>query len=136
MPSIRSCVVCVDKDQLLAIELQDPATGHKFWSLPGGRVEPGESPQESGVRETLEETGYTVTLTSHAYINEYMFRWDASDFHCRTHWFSANLAQIDPVPVNDATYILQTKWLALPDSRQMFDYHPAIVAALNRLLPK
>jgi 8-oxo-dGTP diphosphatase len=32
-----------------------------LWSIPGGRIEPGESDQEAVVREILEETGLEVT---------------------------------------------------------------------------
>ncbi|GAA3105745.1 hypothetical protein GCM10017600_79680 [Streptosporangium carneum] len=35
--------------------------GQGLWSVPGGRVEPGESDAEALVREVLEETGLTVT---------------------------------------------------------------------------
>lgn len=37
---------------------QEPAKG--TWSVPGGRVEPGESDEEATVREVLEETGLHV----------------------------------------------------------------------------
>jgi ADP-ribose pyrophosphatase YjhB (NUDIX family) len=33
-----------------------------MWSLPGGRVEPGEGAEEAIVREVLEETGLDVTV--------------------------------------------------------------------------
>lgn len=32
-----------------------------FWSIPGGRVDPGETPQEGAVRELLEEAGLRPT---------------------------------------------------------------------------
>lgn len=34
--------------------------GTPLWVLPGGKLEPGESPDEAAVREVLEETGLTV----------------------------------------------------------------------------
>jgi mutator protein MutT len=39
-------------------------TDQDAWNLPGGRVEPGESPWEAVVREVNEETGLVVRVTS------------------------------------------------------------------------
>jgi 8-oxo-dGTP diphosphatase len=36
--------------------------GRGLWSIPGGRVEPGESDHEAVVRELAEETGLTVEV--------------------------------------------------------------------------
>ncbi len=35
--------------------------GMGLWSIPGGRIEPGESPEQAVVREVQEETGLSVT---------------------------------------------------------------------------
>ncbi len=54
-------VILNDVDQLLVIlRGQAPAIGR--WTLPGGRIETGESAEEAVVREVLEETGLTVTV--------------------------------------------------------------------------
>ena len=56
------CVGAVVKDgqgRLLLIKRgHEPGAG--LWSLPGGRIEPGETDAEALVREMLEETGLTV----------------------------------------------------------------------------
>ncbi|HUN36226.1 MAG TPA: NUDIX domain-containing protein [Trebonia sp.] len=56
------CVGAVIKDsggRLLLIKRgHEPGKGR--WSVPGGRIEPGETDQEALVRETREETGLIV----------------------------------------------------------------------------
>ncbi|NEK57271.1 NUDIX domain-containing protein [Geodermatophilus sabuli] len=52
-------VVLDDQGRLLLIRRgTEPSRG--AWSVPGGRIEPGESPAEAVVREVREETGLTV----------------------------------------------------------------------------
>ncbi|MFP5253686.1 MAG: NUDIX domain-containing protein [Actinomycetes bacterium] len=45
---------------LLVLRGREPAAG--LWSIPGGKVEPGESHQEAVCREVLEETGLRVEV--------------------------------------------------------------------------
>jgi 8-oxo-dGTP diphosphatase len=44
---------------LLVLRGHEPGKG--LWSIPGGRIEPGETDQEAVVREVSEETGLAVT---------------------------------------------------------------------------
>ena len=60
--SVISCVGAVIKDdrgRLLLIK-RGHAPGAGLWSLPGGRIEPGETDAEALVREMREETGLVI----------------------------------------------------------------------------
>jgi 8-oxo-dGTP pyrophosphatase MutT (NUDIX family) len=47
-----------DDGKLLLIEQYRFQTKTRGWEIPAGRIDPGESPQESAVRELREETGH------------------------------------------------------------------------------
>jgi 8-oxo-dGTP diphosphatase len=57
------CVGAVIKDDagrlLLILRGHEPGKG--LWSIPGGRIESGETDEQAVVREVREETGLTVT---------------------------------------------------------------------------
>ncbi|MDF5755481.1 NUDIX hydrolase [Spongiactinospora sp. TRM90649] len=58
-----NCVgaVVFDGDRMLLIRRGRPP-GEGLWSLPGGRIEPGETDHQALARELLEETGLRVTV--------------------------------------------------------------------------
>ena len=47
-----------DKTQVLLVKRRDIPV----WVLPGGGLDPGESPEEGAVREVCEETGFSSTI--------------------------------------------------------------------------
>lgn len=64
MPTRVPCVgafVHDDHGRLLVIRRGRPPS-EGLWSIPGGRVEPGESGEEAAAREVREETGLTVRV--------------------------------------------------------------------------
>ena len=62
--SVIPCVGAIVTDgqgRLLMIKRgHEPGAG--LWSIPGGRIEPGETDAEAVVREMIEETGLTVEV--------------------------------------------------------------------------
>ena len=56
----RVAVLIVDRGRLLLMHRHK--AGMEYYSVPGGTIEPCETPQETAVREILEETSMTVVL--------------------------------------------------------------------------
>ena len=62
MPEIAAVGAIAVRDGTLLLIRRGHAPSRGRWSLPGGRVEPGETPQQALVREMAEETGLTVEV--------------------------------------------------------------------------
>jgi len=59
-PTLAAAVTILDDEGRVLLVLQN--YGERLWGIPGGAMEPGESPQEAAVREAREETGLEVEL--------------------------------------------------------------------------
>lgn len=57
--SVKGIILSDDRKTLLMIMRRDVPV----WVLPGGGIEPGETPEDAVVRELKEETGFTVAIT-------------------------------------------------------------------------
>jgi len=60
-PQCAVGAIVMDKGRMLMV-LRDHEPLKGYWTLPGGRVEPGESLREAVVREVREETGLDIDV--------------------------------------------------------------------------
>jgi ADP-ribose pyrophosphatase YjhB (NUDIX family) len=114
-------VVPGEQGRLLLVQrANEPGRG--LWSLPGGRVEPGETDEAALVREVQEETGLTVTvheLVGRVQIGDY----DVGDYACAvvggtlaaaTDALDAGFLDPRTVPTTPRLVEILTSWGVLP----------------------
>ncbi|WP_037353304.1 NUDIX hydrolase [Amycolatopsis orientalis] len=118
MDGLERCVggiVFDDQGRLLLIQrANEPGKGQ--WSLPGGRVEPGETDHEAVIRELREETGLDVrphTLAGSVRRGRY----DIHDYECT--WIGGILTAGDDA--SDAQWVDSAELVALDEAGHLTD---------------
>jgi 8-oxo-dGTP pyrophosphatase MutT (NUDIX family) len=86
----------------------EEADGNKVYNQPAGHLEPNETLQAAALRETLEETGWTVKLTGVVGLNLYTAPSNGITYF-RTTFIAEALSQ-DPTRQLD-TGIIEAVWL-------------------------
>ncbi|HEU0153550.1 MAG TPA: NUDIX hydrolase [Arenimonas sp.] len=105
-PDVTVATVVVRDGRLLMVEEQ--VRGERVINQPAGHLEPDETLLEAARRETLEETGWDVTLT--AFIGAYQWKAPADGRHFLRMAFAAEPLRHHPDRALDEG-ILQALWL-------------------------
>lgn len=113
-------VVLDDAGRLLVVRRgRPPAVGR--WTVPGGRLEPGEGLTDGVRREVREETALDVEvgeLVGHS-------EWTASGFHYVILDFAASVVGGDLAPGDDVTaaaFVTRSQLQALPTTDGLLDF--------------
>ena len=90
--------------------------GHLDWTLPKGKLEPGEEATEAALREVLEETGYRCLLGRFVGEVEYL------DRRGRVKVVSYWLMQPLEGAFQPNTEVDELRWLAVPEALALLSY--------------
>ncbi len=66
----RVCAAIIRDSSILMARHRDAE--REYWTLPGGAIEAGETPQQAVVREVLEETGLVASVSRFIFEEEYL----------------------------------------------------------------
>ena len=109
-------VVCLRGDEVLLIRRgKPPRVGE--WSLPGGRIEPGERAVDAALRELSEETGVTARITGLMDVVDGLFA-DAG-LHYVLIDYAAEWVSGEPVAGDDA---LEARFVPLDQVEPLIDW--------------
>lgn len=115
-PQAAVGMVCLRDEQVLLIRRGNPPLSGE-WSLPGGRIEPGERAKEAALRELKEETGVEAEIlglidvvdaivknragtmiTRHYVLCDYLARWQSGEPVAGDDATDARFVSLDDLP--------------------------------------
>ncbi len=133
IPSVGALVV--QHGHVLLIQRgQPPAQGH--WTLPGGVIEVGETPEEAVIREVREETNLTVTVGGIIEIVTKVFRdtHNAVQYHYLILDYLATCqagAALPPVSLSPEADVADVRWIPV-NELSAYDLTDGVLPVIQR----
>ena len=88
------------------------------WDIPKGKIEAGESPKESAIREVEEECGISgLSIHSEAYCTYHTYEENKQLVLKKTYWYQMTTSDATPLTPQTEEGIAQAVWLA-PDQQE------------------
>ena len=95
-----------------------------WWEFPGGKIEPGETPEEALIREIREELNTRIAVDRYLMTVEY----DYPEFHLSMDCFFCHIEEGEPMLLEHEA----ARWLPLKDLRQV-NWLPADVLVVEEI---
>ena len=122
-PSQIAIAVILNDDEVLIGQRPDGVALAGLWEFPGGKIEPGETPEDAACRECLEETGLAVEVTGT--LDEQLHTYDHGTVHL--HFFSCQTVDGSAAPKPPF------RWVKCADLRQ-YEFPVANAHVLRQLV--
>lgn len=96
-----------------------------WWEFPGGKIEPGETPEEALRREIKEELDLEITIDTHLVTVDY----DYPKFHLHMYCYLCRISSGEPLLIEAES----ARWLSNGELLSV-DWLPADVVAVKKLI--
>ena len=114
MKTVNVVAAVIRSDDMVFATARGYGPNKGWWEFPGGKIEPGETPQQALVREIREELATEITVGKHIKTIEY----DYPEFHLSMDcfWAEVNSGQLELLEAEDARWLTketleEVKWL-------------------------
>ena len=105
----RSAAIIIENNKILLI--QRIKQGYEYYTLPGGTIEFGETPEQAVIREVFEETSISAVLgplTYHLVITNQMKKKEEFFFRC---WYQYGTPQLQPGSIEEQRHTADNQYI-------------------------
>jgi 8-oxo-dGTP pyrophosphatase MutT (NUDIX family) len=101
-----------------------PRGKERVWALPKGKIDAGESPAETAVREVREETGVEGRLVEKLGDIRYVYTWEGERIFKVVSFFLLRAARgrIGAIEDEMRIEVAEARWLPLEEAPQLLSY--------------
>jgi mutator protein MutT len=111
---VSACFLRVGDEFLFVYSVPKNSYG-SAWGVPGGKLEPGEAPEEALIREVWEETSVRLEAGKSRYFGKVYVRYPEPRLDFVYHMFEYALAEKPSLRINPGEH-LAYRWVRLGDS--------------------
>ncbi len=122
--------IILDSGKLIIV-LMKTLNDQKIWTFPKGHQETGETPENTAIREVLEETGYKCRVKKEIFKSNYSFTKNGFKVKKVVDWFLMEKISGDGVP-RTKDEIFDLKWMTIDEAEKILTY-PSDLKIINYL---